>query len=180
MTPFFSVILPSYNVEKYLDRCVKSFLTQSFTDYEIIIVDDGSTDHTGEIADSYAAKYDFIKCIHKENGGLSSARNVGIAEAKGQFIHMCDADDWVAPTFLEVIATKAIGDIRSSSRVPDIVKFNYYRHVDGKTTLCKNVLQEGSYDSVEDIDSLMKQALKSVNSYVLSAWSHIYLSLIHI
>ena len=60
MTPFFSVILPSYNVEKYLDRCVKSFLTQSFTDYEIIIVDDGSTDHTGEIADFYAAKYDFI------------------------------------------------------------------------------------------------------------------------
>ena len=94
MTPFFSVILPSYNVEKYLDRCVKSFLAQSFTDYEIIIVDDGSTDRTGEIADFYVGKYDFIKCIHKANGGLSSARNAGIAEAKGQFIHMCDADDW--------------------------------------------------------------------------------------
>ena len=174
MTPFFSVILPSYNVEKYLDRCVKSFLAQSFTDYEIIIVDDGSTDRTGEIADFYVGKYDFIKCIHKANGGLSSARNAGIAEAKGQFIHMCDADDWVTPTFLEVIATKAIGDIGRASQVPDIVKFNYYRHVDGKTTLCKNILQEGSYDSVEDIDSLMKQALKSVNSYVLSAWSHIY------
>ena len=116
----------------YLDRCVKSFLAQSFTDYEIIIVDDGSTDRTGEIADSYVGKYDFIKCIHKDNGGLSSARNAGIAEAKGQFIHMCDADDWVTPTFLEIIATKAIGDIGIASQVPDIVKFNYYRHVDGK------------------------------------------------
>lgn len=74
MTPFFSVILPSYNVEKYLDRCVKSFLAQSFTDYEIIIVDDGSTDRTGEIADFYVGKYDFIKCIHKANGGLSSGK----------------------------------------------------------------------------------------------------------
>ena len=134
MTPFFSIILPSYNVEKYLDRCVKSFLAQSFTDYEIIIVDDGSTDRTGEIADSYVGKYDFIKCIHKDNGGLSSARNAGIAEAKGQFIHMCDADDWVTPTFLEIIATKAIGDIGIASQVPDIVKFNYYRHGDGKAT----------------------------------------------
>ena len=78
------ITIKDYAIEKakkflYSTGTIK-YIRKSFTDYEIIIVDDGSTDHTGEIADFYAAKYDFIKCIHKENGGLSSARNVGIAE----------------------------------------------------------------------------------------------------
>lgn len=84
MTPFFSVILPSYNVEKYLDRCVKSFLTQSFTDYEIIIVDDGSTDHTGEIAELYVCLASHPKA--KKNTHFRERIRATIYEHKDQYI----------------------------------------------------------------------------------------------
>ena len=176
MEPYFSVILSSYNVEKYLERCVESFLAQSFMDYEMIIVDDGSTDQTGKIADRYADKYSFIKCVHKENGGLSSARNAGLAVSKGRFIHMCDADDWVDVTFLERIVNEInkCGRKYDSKELPDVIKFNYYRHIEGRISLCRNFLQVGMYDSLEMIDSLMTKALTAVDSYVLSAWSHIY------
>ena len=77
----FSIIIPVYNVEKYLSQCIDSVLKQDFTDYEIILVDDGSTDNSPNICDEYAEKYTQIKVIHKTNGGLSDARNFGIKEA---------------------------------------------------------------------------------------------------
>ena len=82
MNPEISIIVPVYNVEKYLKRCIDSILNQSFTDFELILVDDGSTDNSGKIIDEYAIKDERIKVIHKENGGLSSARNVGIEYSK--------------------------------------------------------------------------------------------------
>ena len=95
MATLFSIIISAYNVDQYLERCLNSFINQTFSDYEIVIVDDGSTDITALISEKYAALYDNISCIHKENGGLSSARNRGIEAAKGEYIHLCDADDWV-------------------------------------------------------------------------------------
>ena len=94
MNPEISIIVPVYNVEKYLKRCIDSILNQSFTDFELILVDDGSTDNSGEIIDEYAIKDERIKVIHKENGGLSSARNVGIEYSKGNYIAFVDSDDW--------------------------------------------------------------------------------------
>ena len=93
MTPFFSIILPSYNVEKYLDRCVKSFLAQSFTDYEIIIVDDGSVDDSGRLSDEWEKRDHRIKVIHQENKGLSAARNVAMRICTGEYLIFVDGDD---------------------------------------------------------------------------------------
>ncbi len=92
---FFSIIIPVYGVEKYLSQCLDSILCQTFIDYEIILVDDGSKDNSPQICDDYARKYDFISVIHKENGGLSSARNAGFAKAQGKYIWFVDSDDYV-------------------------------------------------------------------------------------
>ncbi|HBK7124119.1 glycosyltransferase, partial [Enterococcus faecium] len=81
-----SIIVPVYNVEKYLKKCVDSILGQTFTDFELLLIDDGSTDNSGSICDELAKTDNRIKVIHKENGGLSDARNIGIEVAKGDFI----------------------------------------------------------------------------------------------
>ena len=99
--PEISVIVPVYKVEKYLDRCVRSLLRQTFDDLEIILVDDGSPDSCGSMCDAWAEKESRIWVIHKENGGLSSALNAGLAQAHGKYICFTDSDDWVEPQMLE-------------------------------------------------------------------------------
>lgn len=99
--PAVSVIVPVYNVEKYLKRCVDSILDQTFTDFELILVDDGSTDKSGLICDEYAECDGRVKVIHKENGGVSTARNTGIDAAQGEFIMFVDSDDRIKEEMLE-------------------------------------------------------------------------------
>lgn len=103
--PVISVIVPVYNVEKYLHRCVDSILVQTFTDFELILVDDGSPDNCGIICDEYAEKDNRIHVIHKENGGLSDARNAGIdwtfVNSSSEWITFIDSDDWVHPNYLK-------------------------------------------------------------------------------
>lgn len=96
-----SIIVPIYKVEDYLRRCVDSLLAQTCRDFELILVDDGSPDSCGIICDAYVAQDARIKVIHKENGGLSDARNAGMAIAKGEYIAFVDSDDWVSPDYLE-------------------------------------------------------------------------------
>lgn len=96
-----SVIVPVYNVEKYLERCINSIINQTYQNLEIILVDDGSVDNSPEICDNYAKKYDYIKVIHKKNGGLSSARNTGIKNSTGNYIGFVDSDDSIAPVMFE-------------------------------------------------------------------------------
>ena len=91
-----SIVIPVYNVEHYLKRCVDSVLTQKFADYEVILVDDGSTDNSGHICDDYALANDNVYVIHKSNGGLSSARNAGIDMVNGDYFMLLDSDDWIA------------------------------------------------------------------------------------
>lgn len=95
-----SIIVPVYKVEEYLARCVDSILAQTYTDLEIILVDDGSPDNSGEICDAYAEKDDRIKVIHKANGGLSDARNTGIDQATGSYLTFLDSDDWVHESYI--------------------------------------------------------------------------------
>ncbi|NBI70872.1 glycosyltransferase [Clostridiaceae bacterium] len=95
--PEISIIVPVYKVEKYLDTCVRSILEQTFADFELILVDDGSPDRCGALCDAYAAEDERIIVIHKENGGLSSARNAGIEAARGNYIGFVDSDDSIAP-----------------------------------------------------------------------------------
>lgn len=98
-----SIIVPVYNVETYLSRCVDSICSQSYTNLEIILVDDGSTDHSGDICDRYQILDDRIKVIHQRNGGLSEARNTGINMARGQYLAFVDSDDFVDVKFVETL-----------------------------------------------------------------------------
>lgn len=99
-----TLVVPIYNMERYLPRCMASLLNQTCTDYEILLIDDGSTDSSGVLCDRYAeANPAFVRVVHKENGGLSSARNAGIDHARGEFIIFPDPDDWVEPGYLELL-----------------------------------------------------------------------------
>ncbi len=98
---FFSVIIPFYNVEKYADECVQSVLNQTYKNFELIAVDDGSTDSTGEILDKYASQDSRIRVIHKKNGGLTSARKAGARECKGDYAVIVDGDDSISCDYLE-------------------------------------------------------------------------------
>lgn len=95
-----SIIIPVYKVESYLGRCIESILNQTFNDFELILVDDGSPDNSGKICDYYALNDSRVKVVHKENGGVSSARNVGIEQADGEWLTFIDADDYVSPNLL--------------------------------------------------------------------------------
>ena len=108
--PKISVIVPVYNTEKYLHRCVDSILAQTFTDFELLLVNDGSPDKSGEICDEYAQKDTRVRVFHKENGGVSSARNLGLENAQGKWITYVDGDDWIEPTMYEELYKKAIED----------------------------------------------------------------------
>ena len=100
MNPLISIIVPVYNVEEYLDRCVESIVNQIYTNIEIILVDDGSPDNCPKMCDEWAEKDNRIKVIHKENGGVSSARNIGIDNADGDYISFVDSDDYVENNFI--------------------------------------------------------------------------------
>ena len=113
-----TVVIPIYNVEKYLKRCIESVLSQTWNNYDILLIDDGSTDSSPQICDDYVKTYDFISVIHKENGGLSQARNTGISHAKGEYVYFPDSDDWLEPqTFTE------LAEVLESQEF-DIVSFN--------------------------------------------------------
>lgn len=126
--PSISIIVPVYNVEEYLPRCIDSILAQTFTDFELILVDDGSPDNCGKICDEYAKKDNRIKVIHKENGGVSSARNLGMDNSSGQYITFCDADDCLHKQIYEILFYYAIKE-SSEIVVCNYKKFTYLEEV---------------------------------------------------
>ena len=98
-----SVIVPVYKVEQYLPQCIESIINQTYRNLEIILIDDGSPDNCGKICEEYAQKDKRIKVFHKKNGGLSDARNYGIARASGEYLAFVDSDDWIEPDMYEVL-----------------------------------------------------------------------------
>ena len=101
--PTLSVIIPVHNAEPYLAKCLDSIVSQDDSDYEVVLVDDGSTDDSRAICESYAARYDRVAFLHKENGGVSSARNMGLERATGEYICFVDADDWVEQDYIPTL-----------------------------------------------------------------------------
>ena len=101
--PKISVIVPVYNAEKYLHRCIDSILAQTFTDFELLLINDGSKDNSGKICDEYAAKDSRVRVFHKKNGGASSARNLGLENAKGEWITFIDSDDALQQNALDLM-----------------------------------------------------------------------------
>lgn len=110
MKQLISVIIPVYQVEKYLDRCIESVVNQTYQKLEIILVDDGSTDNCPAICDAWAKKDSRIKVLHKENGGLSDARNVGMSIATGELMGFVDSDDWIAPNMYQYLYDLMVKD----------------------------------------------------------------------
>lgn len=117
--PLVSIIIPVYNVENFLDRCLQSLINQTYSELEILLIDDGSTDCSGKICDQYGRKYSQIKVIHQKNQGANSARNKGIQAAKGSYLMFVDSDDVVSPVFVEHAVNKIVAD------QADMVVFDY-------------------------------------------------------
>ncbi len=121
MNPVVSMIIPVYNAQDSIRRCVESVLNQGYTDFELLLVDDGSTDSSGEICEEYKQKDSRVKVIHKENTGVSDTRNMGLKEAKGQYIQFLDSDDWITPDATNLMVRAAV---ESSC---DMVIADFYR-----------------------------------------------------
>ena len=134
-SPKISVIVPVYNVEQYLPRCIDSILAQTFTDFEVLLIDDGSTDESGKICDEYAKKDSRIRVFHKKNGGVSSARNTGLDNAHSEWVAFVDSDDTLdvdflhysfldIPDFVDIVflswAKKENGNIVYEMVLPDV------------------------------------------------------------
>lgn len=133
----FSVVIPVYNIEDWLDKCVESILNQTCTDYEILLIDDGSKDSSGKMCDRYQEKYHNIRAIHKENGGLSDARNYGITFAKGEYLLFIDGDDYIAEWTLEKLSNII------NNEFPDVILSEGMYYVqDGKAVLKKTFCSE--------------------------------------
>ena len=127
MNDLISIIVPVYNVEKYLNKCIDSIINQTYKNIEIILVDDGSTDNSGKICDEYLLRDSRIKVIHKNNGGLSSARNEGINISSGEYIGFVYSDDWVEPNMYEEMYKKIL---YSNA---DIVDCGYWKEYENKS-----------------------------------------------
>ena len=111
-----SIIVPIYKAEQYIHRCIDSILSQSYTDFELLLIDDGSPDGCGAICDEYVAKDSRVRVFHKENGGVSSARNLGLEKAVGKWISFIDADDYISQDFFDL----------EGSDYADVIQKSYY------------------------------------------------------
>ena len=147
-----SIIIPVYNAEKYLHRCVDSILAQSYTDFELLLIDDGSPDNSGTICDEYAVKDSRVRVFHKENGGVSSARNLGLDNALGEYVTFCDADDYVTSDWLFTYCY-------TMSENVDLIVQGFYKIVGDNIN--ENVLPFFEGDSVVDKQEMIKRLVIS-------------------
>lgn len=161
----FSIIVPIYNVEKYLAKCIDSLLAQTFSDFEILLINDGSPDNSQAIIDHYAAQYPHkIKAFLKENGGLSDARNFGIARAGGEYLLFVDSDDYLAPDSLELLHREI------QQNTPDIVGFHMVRVDESGATL--SVMNRPILHKVSGEDAII--ALTQIDHCFETACSYAY------
>lgn len=160
-----SVVVPVYNVEKYLAKCIESLLNQTLADIEIILVNDGSTDRSLEICQNYSNKDTRIKIINKLNGGLSDARNAGIDVAQGKYIGFIDSDDWVEREMYEYLFRIA------ENNKADIVQCEFVEAYDEDTLISSNIKEEiVTYDKIQALDLLHKKQ----NVKTIVVWNKIY------
>lgn len=164
MEKLISVIVPIYNVEKFLNKCIESILCQTYVNLEIILVDDGSTDNCSKLCDEYAIKDTRIKVIHKSNGGLSDARNVGIDVANGEFLFFVDSDDYINKNTINTLYMNLINE-------------------DADVSICKyKVVYDQNTDTNEIQDNIVKvieeekfnNIYNELADYTITAWAKLY------
>ena len=164
----YSVIIPVYNVEKYIERCLKSVISQNYDDLEIIVVDNGSTDRSGSICDIYANEYANFSVYHIENHGVGSARNFGLSKARGEFIYFVDSDDYLVGNLFAEFEDKLTPDL-------DLLVFSYYNSFEQEMTeknRTKKILPyNGSYDKY-DFSKIFKDLFLSDMLYTV--WNKLY------
>lgn len=154
--PMFSIIVPVYKTEAYLHQCVGSILGQTYQDFEVILVDDGSPDRSGAICDEYAANDDRVTVVHKENGGLVSARKAGMAACRGKYVVNVDSDDYVAPDLLARVAEVI------QAHCPNVVMFDLMRFSEDGQTPLKNLLPNGLYTGA-DMETIRANLIQDGN-----------------
>ena len=159
-----SIIVPVYKAEQYLHRCIDSILAQTFTDWELLLIDDGSPDRSGEICDEYAEKDKRIRVFHKENGGVSSARNWGIDEAKGEWIAFVDSDDMLENNYL---LDFQIDDYKADLYIQGYKKIKNGRVIDVKNLLCKENSFESIVASAEDNNIINSPCFKLFRTSII-------------
>lgn len=152
--PEISVIVPVYNTEKYLNRCIDSILNQSFTDLELLLIDDGNKDCSGTICDQYALKDSRVRVFHKDNGGVSSARNLGLENASGDWVIFIDSDDWISEGMLQDMYEKATSE--KSDLIYSNLKMIFNEHT--------GILHIAQYDSnkVNMLNNFIKSTFGTV------------------
>lgn len=162
-----SIIVPIYNQEKYLCECVESLIVQSYKNIEIILVDDGSTDHSGMICDNYSKKDKRIKVIHQKNGGLSCARNIGIEYCRGKYIVFVDSDDYVEKKYISSLYF-ALKENDVQIAMCNYTEFNFNNVIRNE---CENYLKE-----VHTTNDLLTVLWKSSETYVacVVVWNKIF------
>lgn len=164
----YSVIIPVYNVEKYIDRCLKSVISQRYNDLEIIVIDNGSTDRSGSICDSYANEYANISVYHIENHGVGPARNFGLSKARGEFIYFVDSDDYLVGNLFAEFEDKLAPDL-------DLLVFSYYNSFEQELTernrTKKSLPYRGSYDK-NDFTTIFTELFLSDMLYTV--WNKFY------
>ena len=162
--PYFSIIVPIYNVAKYLEKCIESILMQDYSNYELILIDDGSTDESGNICDSYSNRKG-IRVVHQKNAGLAAARNTGIKKAKGKWCVFVDSDDYIGDIhFLSNLYERSIDK--------DVIIYGCSQFMDGTDKIVRR-----KYTKLEKINSLSNSYeqldyLNSINNVSISAWTH--------
>lgn len=162
--PLISIIVPVYNVEKYLDECVNSIVNQTYHNLEIILVDDGSPDSSPRMCDEWAARDSRVKVIHKPNGGLSDARNVGIDASTGELLMFVDSDDFVKTDMVESLHT-----LMAKTRA-DVACGGVYKFINGKSTPVYNdcIVAETSFSGLEQLKNLLNSKTD------VAAWGKLY------
>ena len=165
MKPTVSIIVPIYNVEKYIRRCIDSVLSQEYTDFELILADDGSKDNSGDICDEYAAKDSRVRVIHKENTGVSDTRNVAISQATGTYLQFLDSDDWITPDATKLLVRAA------TEHHCDLVISDFYRVVGERVSHKGDIEDDGVLTREEFAEHMMENP---ADFYYGVLWNKLY------
>ena len=165
MEPKISIIVPIYNAQKTIARCIESILNQDFSDFELILIDDGSKDNSGKICDTYAGKDQRVRVIHKENSGVSASRNLALREAKGEYLQFLDADDWITPN-----ATRLLVESMETNDC-DMVIADFYRVIGERLSHKGSIDEDGVLSREEFANNMMENP---ADFYYGVLWNKLY------
>lgn len=165
MSPKVSIIVPVYNAQKTLQRCIESILNQDYTDFELLLINDGSKDDSGKICDEYASEDERVRVIHKENSGVSDSRNLALDEARGEYLQFLDADDWITPN-----ATRLLVESAEQNNC-DMVISDFYRVI-GERLSHKGSIDEDGVLTREEFANFMME--NPADFYYGVLWNKLY------